>query len=360
MKHDRALAVAAFLTVCVVWGTTYLAIRVAVESIPPVLLTGIRYTLAGIVMVTLLRMRGVRIPREPRTLAHIAVVAVLLICGGSLTLVVAEQWVPSGVASLLMATVPFWAVILEAMRRDGERIGFRRILGIVVGFAGVAMLVTPGGANGAFDSRFLLGALLIQLGVVTWQGGSGHAKRALAHVPPLMSAALQSLIAGVLLDVIGLAIGEAPRLHPTARSLVALAYLTVFGSIIAFSAYTYAVAHIPMTTVSLHAYVNPIVAVILGWLILGERLTWLSIAAMAVILSGMALVQMSGLRARRRTGGDATSVGASPVHHHHAALHDPTHAADDALHVVQRIAVDRDDVGVEAGRDRAELLLLAE
>src|SRR5262245_27183080 len=301
MKNERALAIAAFVTVCIVWGTTYLGIRVAVQSIPPVLLTGIRYTLAGIVLVTLLRLRGERIPRDPRTLANITVVAVLLIGGGNSALVWAEHWVPSGLAALLVATAPFWAAILEAVRRDGERMGLRGLIGMTVGFAGVALLVTPGGANGAFDSRFLLGALVIQIGAIAWQGGSVHAKRALAKVPPLMSAALQSLIGGVLLDVVGLAIGEAPHFHPTARSLIALAYLTVFGSIIAYSAYTYALAHIPMTTMPLYAYVNPIVAVILGWLILGEQLTWISIVAMVIILSGMAIVQLGGRRQRLET-----------------------------------------------------------
>jgi drug/metabolite transporter (DMT)-like permease len=297
MNRPPTLALAAFATVCVVWGTTYLGIRVAVETIPPVLLTGIRYTIAGVVMVALLRLRGERIPRDPRTLRDIAIVAILLIGGGNLALVYAEQWVPSGTAALLVATAPFWAAILDALRRDGERIRLRRTIGMAIGFAGVALLVTPGGANGAFGPHFLLGALILQLGAVAWQGGSVYTKHALQHVPPLMSAALQSLIGGVLLDIAGFAIGEAPRFHPTTRSLVALAYLTVFGSIVGYTAYTYALAHIRMSVMPLYAYANPIVAVLLGWLVLGERLTWLSVIAMAVILCGMTLVQFG---ARRR------------------------------------------------------------
>ena len=289
----NALAFGAFLTVCVVWGTTYLGIRVAVESLPPVLLTGVRYTVAGVFLIALLRIRGERIPRDPRTLANITIVALLLIGVGNLALVWAEQWVPSGTAALLVATAPFWATVLDALRRDGERIRFGRIIGILVGFAGVALLVAPSGAGHGFDSRFLVGALVIEIGAFAWQGGSVYAKHSLVKVPPLMSAALQALIGGVLLDIIGLAIGEAPRFHPTTRSLIALIYLTVFGSIIGYSAYTYALSKIRVTTVSLHTYVNPIVAVILGWLILNERLTWVSIAAMAIILSGMALVQLT-------------------------------------------------------------------
>jgi drug/metabolite transporter (DMT)-like permease len=307
MNRPPALALAAFFTVCIVWGTTFLGIRVAVESMPPVLLTGIRYTVAGLVMIALLHLRGERIPRDPRTLRDIAIVAVLLIGGGTLALVYAEQWVPSGTAALLMATEPFWAAILDALRRDGERIRLRRTIGMVIGFGGVALLVTPGSATAAFGPRFLLGALLIQVSAMAWQGGSVYTKHALKHVPPLMSAALQALIGGVLLDLAGLAIGDAQRFHPTNRSLLALAYLTVFGTLVGYTAYTYALAHIRMSVISLYAYATPIVAVLLGWLVLGERLTWLSITAMAVILAGVALVQF-GERRRRSVPPQTSAV----------------------------------------------------
>ncbi len=170
---------------------------------------------------------------------------------------------------------------------------------MVIGFLGVALLVTPGAAGGPLDTHFLLGALAIQIGCICWQGGSVHGKHSLGHVKPLVSAALQMLFGGLVLDIIGLAIGEAPRFHPSTRSLLALGYLTVFGSIIAYSAYTYALTKLRVTTISLYSYVNPIVAVILGWLILDERLTWVSITAMAVILSGMALVQTAGMMRKK-------------------------------------------------------------
>ena len=292
MKPDRRLATLAFLIVCIVWGTTYLAIRVAVETMPPLLLTGVRYTIAGALMLTVLLLRGERIPRDRRTLANIALVGLLLIAGGNLALVWAEQYVPSGLASLLVAVGPFWATSLEAMRKDGERITARQAVGMAIGFGGVAMLVTPHGADGAFSSKFVAGALVIQLGAIAWQGGSVHAKHALKDkVSPLLSAALQSLFGGIVLDVAGLAAGETSRFHPSTRSLLALAYLTVFGSIIAYSAYTYALSKIRVSTMSLYAYINPVVAVLLGWLILHERLTPVSIAAMVIILAGVAVVQ---------------------------------------------------------------------
>jgi drug/metabolite transporter (DMT)-like permease len=291
MKNDRVLAFAAFVTVCIVWGTTYLGIRVAVETIPPVLLTGVRYTIAAIGLLTISRLRGERIPSDPRTIGRIAIVALLLIGVGNFGVVWAEQWVPSGMAALLVASAPFWATILEALRRGGERIRFRRMIGIAVGFAGVAILVTPRGAGHFYDAHFVLGAIAIQIAAIAWQGGSLYGKLTVNDVPPLMSTGLQALIAGIVLDVIGLAIGEAPRFHPSARSLIALLYLAIVGTMLAYSAYMYALSRMRITTMSLYTYVNPIVAVILGWLVLGERLTPVSIAGMAIILFGMILVR---------------------------------------------------------------------
>jgi len=301
VKSDRALAYAAVATVCVVWGTTYLAIRVAVETIPPLLLTGIRFTVAGALLLTILLARGERIPRDRRTLGNIALVAFLLIGMGNLAVVWAEQWVPSGLAALLVGTGPFWAVAGEAMRSGGERIELRRGIGMLIGFLGVALLVTPGGAGSAWDLHFLLGALAIQIGCIAWQFGSVRGKYELKSVPPLMSATLQMLFGGILLVVIGTLAGEPARFHLTARTFAALAYLTFVGSVVAYTAYVYALSKLRTTTVSLYAYVNPVVAVILGWLILHERLTWVSITAMSVILVGMVLVQSAARRSRAVT-----------------------------------------------------------
>jgi len=155
----------------------------------------------------------------------------------------------------------------------------------------VALLVTPRGAGGSFDTHFLLGVLAIQAGCVGWQGGTVYAKNTLASVPPLMSSALQMLSGGAVVLVAGLATGELPRFHLTPRTFTALAYLTLFGSVLTYTAYVYALKALRMTTMSLYAYINPVVAVILGWLILRERLTWVSVVAMFVILGGVAMVQ---------------------------------------------------------------------
>jgi len=218
----------------------------------------------------------------------------LMVAVGNLSVVWAEQWVPSGLAALLVATAPFWMAIIEAFRRNGERVDLRSGIGMLIGFAGVAMLVTPKGSGGAWSVAFLVGALAIQVGGMGWQLGSAHGKYNLRHVPLLTSAALQMLSGGIIVTIVGFALGEAPRFALTPRTFGALAYLTIFGSFVAFSAYVFALAHMRTTHTSLYAYVNPVVAVFLGWLILDEPLTWLSILAMVVILAGVALVQTAG------------------------------------------------------------------
>jgi len=290
VTRDRALAFAAFAVVCTVWGTTYLAIRIAVETIPPFLLTAARFVIAGAILFVIAWIRGDRPPRDKRLLANVAAVGLLMVGIGNLSVVWAEQWVPSGIAALLVATAPFWVALIELLRRGGERIDMRRGAGMLIGFIGVALLVTPG-AGGTHDIHFLLGALAIQAGCVGWQLGTVRGKYMLASVPPLMSSALQMLSGGLALTVIGIAIGELPRFVVTPRTFTALAYLTLFGSVLTYTAYVVALKSLRTTTMSLYAYVNPVVAVILGRIILGERLTWVSIVAMCVILAGVALVQ---------------------------------------------------------------------
>ena len=292
-SENRALALAAFATVCIVWGTTYLAIRIAVETIPPMLLTAIRFTIAGVVILAIARWRGERASLDGRTLINLAVIGFLMVAVGNLAVVWAEQWVPSGMAALLVATAPFWMAILEAFRKGGERLDLRGALGMLIGFLGVGLLVTPKGAGSPIDMHFILGAIAIQIGSFGWQLGSVRGKYAIKHVPLLTSAAMQMLFGGIATGIVGLATGEASRFSVTPRTLTALVYLTVFGSIIAYSAYVYALAHMRTTHMSLYAYINPLVAVILGWLILNERLTIVSVIAMFVILAGVALVQTS-------------------------------------------------------------------
>jgi drug/metabolite transporter (DMT)-like permease len=295
MKHEKAGAYVAFATICVVWGTTYLGIAIALESLPPLLLTGSRFVVAGLIMLGIARMRGEKIPVDRRTLLNLALIGFLMVGVGNLAVVWAEQYVPSGIAALLVATAPFWMAVIELFRRSGERLSLQSGIGMAVGFVGVALLVTPG-VSGKWSVGFLLGALAIQVGGMCWQLGSAHGKYNLKHVPLMASSGLQMFFGGAIVTIAGLAIGEGPRFLFTPRSFWALTYLTIFGSLIAYSAYVYALAHLRTIVTSLYAYVNPVVAVFLGWLVLSERLTTLSVVAMVVILAGVALVQTAGWR----------------------------------------------------------------
>ena len=313
MKSERALAYAAFAIVCTVWGTTYLAIRVAVETIPPMLLTGVRYLIAGSILFAISRLRGDVLPLGRQALTNVSIVGILMVAGGNFSVIWAEQWVPSGIAALLVATSPFWAAMMEMFRAGGEQISVRKGAGMIVGFLGVALLVTPGGANGTFDRHVLLGALAIQFGALAWQYGTLRGKHTLGGIAPLMSSALQMLVGGAVITVIGLATGEMQRFVVTTRTFTALAYLIIFGSVFGYTSYVYALKHMKTTTMSLYAYVNPVIAVLVGWMILHEKLTWVSVVAMSVILSGVALVQTAS-RTRQRhftiAGGVATKKAA--------------------------------------------------
>ena len=296
MKRDRLLAYGAFAVVCIVWGTTYLGIRVAVRSIPPMVLTGARFVVAGLILFAIARLRGEPIPRERRILVDLLIVGLLMVGIGNFAVVWAEQWVPSGFAALLVATSPFWAVLMERTKKEGERIDMRRAFGMLIGFVGVAMLVTPGSAGGSFDRHLIIGAIALQFASMAWQYGTLRAKYNLPNVPPLMSSSFQMLAGGIAIAIIGVATGELRRLTFTVEGMASLAYLTLFGSVLAYTCYVYAVRKIRVTTLSLYAYINPLVAVLLGWLILHEQLTPISGVAMLIILGGVALVQTPGRR----------------------------------------------------------------
>jgi len=290
LARTNTLAYAAFAVVCIVWGTTYLAIRVAVRTMTPLLLTGARFTVAGIILFTIARFRGDAVPRMRRPIIELTVAGVLLVCIGNCAVVWAEQWVPSGYAALFVASSPLWMAMMERVL-NGERVGIRRALGMLVGFVGVAMLVTPGGAGGAFDAHFVIGAIVIQIGSIAWNYGTWRAKYFLEDVPPLMSSAMQMLIGGIAIGLLGFAAGEAAHFRFTFQTTMALAYLTLLGSVVAYTSFLYALRHMRTTNLSLYAYINPVVAVILGWLILHEQLTWVSVLAMVIILFGVAMVQ---------------------------------------------------------------------
>lgn len=291
MKHERALAYVAFATVCVVWGTTYLAIRIAIETLPTLLFAGSRFALAGAILLAICALRGEKIPRALSDWKNAAIVGLLLVGVGNIAVVWAEHYVASGFAALLVAIAPFWMALMERLRGNVELLDRRRKLGMLVGFAGVAILVSPALNPADINTKFLLGVVVLQIGSICWNYGSLRSKYHPIPAPPLVAAAMQMLSGGTVVLLLGFAAGEAPEFYFTTRTLIAFLYLLTFGSIIAYGAYVYALSKLPTSTVSLYAYVNPAVAVFLGWLILDEPIGWSSLVAMIVIFIGVAMVQ---------------------------------------------------------------------
>jgi drug/metabolite transporter (DMT)-like permease len=292
-RREKFAAYGAWAAVCFFWGTTYLAIRVGLVSLPPMLFAALRFLIAGtILFLVMRRLRGARLPvgREWR---DIAVVGLLLLGVGNGGVVWAEQWISSGMAALLVATSPFWVAGLERMRRNGERVGGRGVAGMLLGFAGLALLVAPDLFGANLDWKYVLGIVVIQIGCITWTAGSIYSKQHETGVAPLMSAALQMLIAGVALTLLGTLMGEWSAMRFSLPAVGALMYLVVFGSIVAYGAYTYAMAKLPLSIVSTYTYINPIIAVLLGWAVLSEPLTWRLAVGTVVILGGVALVKTS-------------------------------------------------------------------
>jgi drug/metabolite transporter (DMT)-like permease len=286
MSQSRPKLVLAFLAVYVIWGSTYLGIRFAIETLPPFLMAGVRFLLAGVILYGWARRRGA--PRPARVHWKVAaVLAVLLLIGGNGGVVWAEQRVPSGLAALLIATEPFWIVMLDWLRPGGSRPGLAVVVGLLLGFVGVALLVSPFdlAGGGAVDP---LGAAVVILASLSWAVGSLWTARG-APLPksPMLTTGMEMLIGGALFMVIGTAAGEWSGVSLSSMSLksvLALLYLVFFGAIVAFTAYVYLLQHTTPSKASTYAYVNPVIAVLLGWAFAGEELSGrVALAALAIV-----------------------------------------------------------------------------
>jgi drug/metabolite transporter (DMT)-like permease len=280
----------ALWTVYIVWGSTYLAIRVVVDTMPPFLTGGVRFMLAGaIVYAVLLVRRGpgaVGVRREE--LLPSALIGGLLVTGGNGLVMAGETDVPSGLAALIIASVPLWIVVYR--RVSGERIAGLTLAGVALGFGGVALLFLPGGGGGGGDA---LGYVLVLCAAPCWALGSFLSGRMTLPRDPFLSTSVQMLLGGALSIAVGLATGEVGEVDPasfSSDSLLAFAYLVVVGSLIAFTAYVWVLQHAPVSKVSTYAYVNPVIAVFLGWLILSEEITPAIVAGAAVIVCSVAAI----------------------------------------------------------------------
>lgn len=296
-QKEKLLAYGAWIAICVIWGTAYLAIRVAVRTIPDAWLAGVRFLTAGGLMSLILWAKGEKFPPLSQW-KHLALVGVLLIGIGNWSVVVAEHFVPSGPTALLIATLPFWMLFLEsvlAKRVDWiaeapPTVGLYQVIGLIIGFCGVLLLVLPQ-LRGTFNGKFLLGVLVLQVGTVAWSLGSLYSKHKKVEAGPLVSASLQMLLGGAFVCVIGLIKADFHTTSWDRSGFIALLYLVFVGSMVAYGCYIYALHKLPSSVVVLHGYINPMIAVWLGWLILKEEVTWTTLLATAVILSGSWIVR---------------------------------------------------------------------
>lgn len=274
---------------CFFWGTTYLTIRMALESFPPLLLVSLRFICAGALMLGFARLRGIYLPRG-RELATACLTGFFTLTLGNGFLVFAELLIPSGMAGLIITISPFWLVGMEALLPGGERLHAPTIAGMAVGLAGAALLFTPGAAGGGIDHKLLMGFLLLELGGASWAFGSIFQRRQPNRAHPVIVGAVQQLAAGLILAPAALLIHEHP-VDWAGRGVWAGVYLVFFGSIVGYSAYAYALDRLPVAIVSIYPYVNAVVAVLLGWLVYRERFGVKEAFAMLVIFAGVGIVK---------------------------------------------------------------------
>jgi drug/metabolite transporter (DMT)-like permease len=290
-----ARLVAAFAAVYVVWGSTYLAIRVGVLADPPGLFNGGRFVSAGLLMLAYAFARGAKLPATARDWRGVLVPGAFMLIGGNGLVTWSEQWIPSNQAALMVAASALWLAWMGTLGVKGERLNGRTIVGLALGFGGVAVLVSSG-LTAHVGPPLAYAAMLAS--PVFWSGGSVYSKRHPVSCAPAMTAALQMLAAGVVFTILGLAGGETSRWVWDRQAMVALAYLIVFGSCIAYGAYFWLVHEVQPALLGTYAYINPAIAVLLGWVMLGERLTPPQLAGTVIILAGVIIVTLASRKPR--------------------------------------------------------------
>jgi drug/metabolite transporter (DMT)-like permease len=282
----------ALAAVCFFWGTTYLGIRMALESLPPLMLVGLRYTISGSVLLLVAFFAKAHLP-SGRELFYTALYGVIIIGIGNGCLAFAEVWIPSGLAALFVTTSPFWMIGMEALIPGGQRLHAPTLLGMLVGLLGTLLLVAPNAIQQGWSGPLLKGFLVLQLGCCGWSFGSILQRRHVTKAHPIVSGAVQQMATGLVFIGPALLTKTQP-IHWTPRSIAAVMYLVTFGSVVGYSAYLYALDKLPVSMVSIYNYINPVVAILLGWLFYRERVGLRELLSMLVIFTGVALVKRYG------------------------------------------------------------------
>lgn len=303
-RQHRMRVWTAFALVYVFWGSTYLAIRIAVQHIPPALLGGTRFLISGALMLAYCWLSGRNIKLTRREAIWLFTIGVLLLTGGNVALAYSEIYVPSGLAALIVAAVPIWVALIEGFSSGGDRLGPRGWLGLLLGISGLVVLLWPqiwpvltGAESGGRNLHLqLFASIVLLLGSVSWSVGSIISRRSKTGVGPFVATGWQMTFAGLVNSLIALGLGDQHRVQWTTRGVSAIVYLVIFGSWVGFTAYIWLLEHVPTPKVATYAYVNPVVAVFLGWLILSERIDVYIAIGTIIIVAAVALVNSSKLR----------------------------------------------------------------
>jgi drug/metabolite transporter (DMT)-like permease len=292
MVTSKAKLLAAFAAIYFIWGSTFLAIKFAVRTLPPFTVGTIRFLIAGTVLYAFARIRRPDIRTTRQQWLHATLIGFLMLTIGNGAVVWSELRVSSGLAALVVSVIPLWVVLLGWLRPGGERPHGAVMLGVVVGLIGMVLLIGPSAFSSKHDVD-PVAAVALLVGSVTWSVATVFGRKAAVPAYPPLTAAMQILGGGLLLGIVAIVAGEPARIHAaefTWQAIVSVLYLATFGSIVAFSAYSWLMRVAHPARIATYAYVNPVVAMLLGWVIAGERLTTTTIVAGAVILSGVALI----------------------------------------------------------------------
>ena len=294
VQRSDPLAYAALATVCILWGTTYLGIRISLESLPPLYLIAIRYTISGGILVLGAKLFRVRLPSRSE-LWRTGLCGAICIGIGNGFLAIAELKVPSGTAALFYTTCPFWMVGIDALLPRGHKPRASTLAGLAIGLLGVLLLVLPPAWHEGWTGATVTGFGLLQISALGWTFGALLQRRVRTGSPPVVTGGIQQLAAGLVMFLPAAVFETAPHAITT-RSLLAIVYLVIFGSLIGFTAFIHSMARLPVALVSIYLFVNPIVAVFLGWFFFREPFGWTAFWAMLVVFAGIAVVKRSETR----------------------------------------------------------------